>query len=120
MVKNLIQKRKSKSISLENYTFLRESRKVRRKAVIPKKYSVNLSQRHKFKRISQKFQDFDPFFEENLVFSLDFPQDCTGFSFFLQKCLNFLKNSKKRLVFPAGARKPAQYYKKRGVSAVLS
>lgn len=87
MVKNIVQKRQNKRISVAEFKEAVEARKVRRKTQVSKKYTVDISQRHKFKRAKQRVRDIDVGFahifeEEVALLPHSFAKDQIGFSLF--------------------------------------
>ena len=59
MVKHIIQKRKNKNLTLEEFHDIQESKKIKKKEQTNKKYFIDISHRHKFKRPSDKVKEID-------------------------------------------------------------
>lgn len=59
MVKHIIQKRLKKNLTLDEYHTIQESNKINKPKNQSKNYTIDLSQRHKFKRSSQTIKEID-------------------------------------------------------------
>ena len=59
MVKKIANKRTNKSVTLQQYHQLVESRKVKKKEDHGKTFFIDISRRHKFKKKAEKFQDIE-------------------------------------------------------------
>lgn len=57
MVKKIIQKRSKKSTTVEAFHELQESNKTRKKEDLGKTFFIDISRRHKFKRVSEKLHE---------------------------------------------------------------
>ena len=86
MVKHILQKRTSKKMTVEEHKQLEESRKIRKKEVPNKKYFIDISRRHKFKRQSDKVKEIDISIahkiEEIKILPYSFDRDQIGILFF--------------------------------------
>ena len=94
MVKHIIQKRTKKDTTLEEFHTLIESKKIKKKEDHSKKYTVDLSQRYKFKRSAQKIKEIDISIshkiEEIKLLPYSFSRDEIGI--FLYKLRDFLED----------------------------
>lgn len=59
MVKHIIQKRNDKTLTIEQYKTQLETKKINKKQKVSMKYTVDISKRHKFKRVKNKVLQID-------------------------------------------------------------